>query len=184
MYCSDYTAIENYKEAVKSTEFYEIHHRLEDLGFSKKDLIYLGLYYNVPPDELIYMSKSAHMSHHNKGDKNPFKKVSYLYRGENSPTYGKKWVEKDGEKKFIDESKLNSYLSKGYKNGFTWTGNSRKGTNNPQYGKSDIEAAYYWKYISKGEIPPAVLKSMESKYDWTPSCYPLVRDKNFKLIDY
>lgn len=183
--CSeDISLIENYQEAVSSPELWVAHHRLEDLGFSKENLIYLGLYYGVPANELIFMTNSEHMSHHNKGDKNPFKKVSHLYRGENNPCYGKKWIEKDGKRLYVDESEINDYRSKGYTLGYTYSGPSRQGKNNSQYGKTDIESAYYWKYITRQEVPPKVWKTMESKWNWTPSCYPIVRDKNFKLTDF
>lgn len=167
-YCKNLAAIENYQKAVESEEFYEIHHRLEDLGFSKKDLIYLGLYYNVPPEELVFMSKSEHMSHHNKGDKNPYNKVSHLYKGENNPAYGRTWVYKGDERLYIDKNELNTYLSKGYIHGLKANFNDRSGANNNQFGKTGIDSAYYLHYMVKGEIPPAVLKSMESKWNWRP----------------
>lgn len=182
--CSeDISLIENYQEAVSSPELWVVHHRLEDLGFSKENLIYLGLYYGVPANELIFMTNSEHMSQHNKGDRNPFH-GNHSFSGENNPCYGKKWIEKDGKRLYVDESEINDYRSKGYTLGYTYTGKSRAGKANNQYGKTDFEAAYYWKYITRQEVPPKVWKTMESKWNWTPSCYPIVRDKNFKLTDY
>lgn len=72
IYCNgSLQSVENYDIAKKDAEKWVIHHRLEDLGFSKKDLIYLGLYYGVPANELIFMPNSEHTRHHNKGEKNP-----------------------------------------------------------------------------------------------------------------
>lgn len=183
--CSeDISLIENYQEAISSQEKWEVHHRLEDLGFSKKDLIYLSLYYKVPADELVFMSKSAHLSHHNSGEKNPYRKVAHNYRGEKNSVYNKVCVEKDGTREYIPKEDVESYLADGYTRGYTYTGKSRKGKNNNQYGKKDIEASCYWRYLYKGEIPPSVLKAMKAVWSWTPSCYPFVKDKNFKLTDY
>ena len=76
--CKDFQDIENYEEAVKSTEQYDLHHRKEierlDDGTvvlrSMKDLKYFDLYYHRPAEELIFLSHSEHMSIHNKGKKN------------------------------------------------------------------------------------------------------------------
>lgn len=64
-YCKDYTQIENYSEAVKSTLRYDLHHRLEiDEMQSVSDLKFLHLYYNRPPEELIFLEHGEHISLH------------------------------------------------------------------------------------------------------------------------
>ena len=76
--CKDFRDIENYEEAVKSPEQYDLHHRKEietlDDGTvvlrSMKDLKDLDLYYHRPAEELIFLSHSEHMSMHHKGKKN------------------------------------------------------------------------------------------------------------------
>ena len=71
-YCKDYTNIENYQKA-KADNFkgWECHHRLEthtsdgerrEVDISRKELIALGMYYNRPAEELIFLRKGEHTS--------------------------------------------------------------------------------------------------------------------------
>ena len=70
-YCKEYTKIENYDKALANNfEDWECHHKLEvhsDYKNTYKDLIMMNLYYNRPPEELIFMPKSEHKSLHHKG---------------------------------------------------------------------------------------------------------------------
>lgn len=75
-YCKDYTEIENYELAIESDELYECHHRLEThssdgekrpVNISRKELIALGMYYDRPPEELIFLKCFDHNSLHHKG---------------------------------------------------------------------------------------------------------------------
>lgn len=69
-FCSeDISFIENYEKAISSKEIYDIHHRKEDEGYSKKYLIDNGLYYNRPACELIFLTHAEHASRHHKGRK-------------------------------------------------------------------------------------------------------------------
>lgn len=73
-YCSNYELIENYQEAINSPEVYDCHHKNEiDMNLSRKELIDRGLYYNRPPEELIFMTRGDHIGLHNtiskKGNK-------------------------------------------------------------------------------------------------------------------
>ena len=72
-FCKDYTKIENYEIAVNSPEIYACHHRLEThtsdgerrlVDISKQELITLGMYYNRPPEELVFMQRDKHTSLH------------------------------------------------------------------------------------------------------------------------
>lgn len=73
-YCSeDISLIENYDLAILSNEIYDIHHRLEthdkngnllNKSLSAKKLIQMGLYYNRPAEELIFLSHSEHQKLH------------------------------------------------------------------------------------------------------------------------
>lgn len=72
-YCSEPLCnIENYEEAVNSPLKYVIHHRKEDEGYSVKELREMNLYWHRPASELIFMERSAHITHHNTGNNNPF----------------------------------------------------------------------------------------------------------------
>src|SRR5574344_74762 len=99
-YCTDYKNIENYEEAVKSPLKYDLHHRREiSENKSKKDLIAENLYYNRPPEELIFLEHGEHIRLHKEGDKNPMfgkhpsaetrQKISEAMKGEKSYMYGK-----------------------------------------------------------------------------------------------
>ena len=77
-FCKDYTKIENYEIAVNSLEIYACHHRLEThtsdgerrlVDISKQELITLGMYYNRPPEELVFMQRDKHTSLHCKNKK-------------------------------------------------------------------------------------------------------------------
>lgn len=76
-FCSeDISLIENYNEAVSSPEHYICHHRLGiTLNKSAEQLNELGLYYNRPASELIFLTISEHRTVHNyikdnNGEKN------------------------------------------------------------------------------------------------------------------
>lgn len=105
-YCSEYTQIENYAEAVKSPLKYDLHHRLEiSENKSRKDLIDENLYYDRPATELIFLSHVEHSRLHNanmseetklkisKSNKNPSvetrQKMSVANKGEKNPMFGK-----------------------------------------------------------------------------------------------
>lgn len=104
-YCSNFQDIENYEEAVQSTERYDLHHRKEvetlDDGSvvlrSMKELKELGLYFHRSAEELIFLKHTEHMSLHNKGKKRSAETRSKISKGmkgkfigDKSPLYGKK----------------------------------------------------------------------------------------------
>ena len=96
--CKTYWLIENYQEAVNDyTELWVIHHRREvQDGFCiwrAEELVRIGQYYNLEPNELIFMKKSEHSALHNKAI-DPKTKKPCCYRdvdrtGEKNPMYGK-----------------------------------------------------------------------------------------------
>ena len=69
-YCKDYENIENYQKAKKDNfKGWECHHRLEThnsdgerrlVDISHKELKALGMYYNRPASELIFLTTSEH----------------------------------------------------------------------------------------------------------------------------
>jgi hypothetical protein len=60
--CEDISLIENYNESINDeSQTWALHHKLEiELNKSKQELIDLGLYYNRPAAELIFLTKSEH----------------------------------------------------------------------------------------------------------------------------
>lgn len=78
LYCNgDISEIENYNLAMSDTNnVWECHHKLETHNFDgekrftdlkKQELIALDMYFNRPPEELIFLTKSEHRSLHHKG---------------------------------------------------------------------------------------------------------------------
>lgn len=67
-YCSDYTQIENYDEAILDEDnIWQCHHKLE-AWFTKQELIDMNRYYNVPPRELVLCkNQKEHKSYPHKG---------------------------------------------------------------------------------------------------------------------
>ena len=121
-FCKDYQRIENYDKA-KADNFkgWNCHHRRE-AELPRKELIALGMYYNRPSDELVFLKISEHTSLHMKGNKynsgkhlsaEHKRKISEATKGKNNPMYGKK--HRDDTKKKMSEK--------------------QKGENNQAYGK-------------------------------------------------
>ena len=90
-YCTDYTKIENYEEALHSPLKYDLHHRLEiDEMQSASDLKFLHLYYHRPPEELIFLEHGEHIRLHNlNSSEETRQKISDAKKGENNPNFGK-----------------------------------------------------------------------------------------------
>lgn len=75
--CNDVSLIENYEKAISDTENkWVIHHRLEThnsngerrlVDLSEQELIALGIYYNRPAEELIFLTKYEHDCLHSVG---------------------------------------------------------------------------------------------------------------------
>jgi hypothetical protein len=129
--CEDISLIENYKEAIKSDEMWDCHHRLEiqdNKYISVKELKDSNRYYNVEAKYLIFLSENEHRSLHAK-----------LCVGEKNSMYGKHQT-KEAKQKI-------SKGCKGEKNGMYDV--HRYGKDNPMYGKS--KKLYMWK-LPTGEI--------------------------------
>ena len=100
-YCKEPEKIENYERAKKDGFVgWECHHRLEThtsdgerrvVDITAAELIALGMYYNRPASELIFLTESEHKSlrkgkHHSDETR---KKISEAMKGEKNPNYGK-----------------------------------------------------------------------------------------------
>ena len=112
-YCKDYQNIENY-EAAKKDDFvgWHCHHR-KGVDIPKEELIALGLYYNRPASELIFLTSREHSRLHNKGKKMSeefCRKNSESHKGENNPFYGKHHSEE--AKKKMMEARKGKHLGK------------------------------------------------------------------------
>lgn len=107
-YCKDFEKIENYEKAVNDeSQMWECHHKAE-ICYSRKELIERGDYYNVPPCNLIFLTKAEHVKLHKTGKPSPFKenhhseetkrKQSETHKGEKNPMYGKSFSEEHKRK--------------------------------------------------------------------------------------
>ena len=78
-YCKEPEKIENYEKAKKDNfKGWNCHHRLQtwnsdgkrrDVDITASELKALGMYYNRPASELIFLTESEHSSLHKKGKK-------------------------------------------------------------------------------------------------------------------
>ena len=135
-YCKNYQDIENY-EAAKKDDFigWHCHHRLEthmpdgerrefDIGY--KELITLGLYYNRPAEELIFLTTREHnafkkgKSPWNKGKKmsgkspwNKGKKMSEEFCRKNSESHKGKRLTAESKKKIGEANKGVHFFNNG-----------------------------------------------------------------------
>lgn len=112
MYCTEPEKIENFEKALADNfKGWVVHHRLQTwtsdgerrlVDITPAELKALDMYYNRPPEELIYLRKGEHNSLHKKGNTNTLgkrhseeskKKMSLakkgMYIGEKNPFYGK-----------------------------------------------------------------------------------------------
>ena len=145
-YCKDYQDIENY-EVAKKDDFigWHCHHRLEthmpdgerrevDIGY--KELITLGLYYNRPAEELIFLTRREHGILHNKGKQawNKGKKMSEEFCRKNSESHKGKHASDETRRKM-------SAMRKGEKHPMYGKQGYWKGKTGPNKGKRHTEDA-------------------------------------------
>jgi len=88
--CKEYKQVENYEAAIADKEeLWVLHHRkLEPSRVTKKDLIERNEFYDVAPEELIFLTRSEHMRVSNEGktyDKSVKDKISQTKVGKKRP---------------------------------------------------------------------------------------------------
>lgn len=66
--CEPIESIQGFKAASESSEKYHIHHKFEEMGLSIVDLKELGMYYNRPACELVFMNGREHIRMHSTRD--------------------------------------------------------------------------------------------------------------------
>lgn len=147
LYCIDPENIENYEKA-KADNFkgWHCHHRLEThnsdgerrlVDISHKELKALGMYYNRPVDELIFLTSREHYSLHNKGESNPMygkhlseetkKKISEAHKNISEETRKKMSEAKKGKRVSEETRNKMSEAKKGNTNtkGMHWYNNGK-----------------------------------------------------------
>ena len=66
-YCKDYENIENYEDAKKDNFVGWCCHHRKGVDIPTEKLIALGIYYDRPAEELIFLTRSEHVALHKKG---------------------------------------------------------------------------------------------------------------------
>lgn len=113
-FCKTPELIENYNKAiVDTTQVWDCHHRLEThnsdgerrlVDITKKELIILGMYFDRPVNELIFLTKADHTMLHKKGKKrgpqseDHKRKNSEARRGKSHSNKGQHWKLIDGKR--------------------------------------------------------------------------------------
>lgn len=98
-YCRE--SIENikgYREAVESEGRYECHH-LNELTFTRDELIKMNMYYRRPASELVILKASEHNAWHNKWNGSPMSGVT----GEKHPCFGRTFNHTEDTKRKLSE---------------------------------------------------------------------------------
>jgi hypothetical protein len=93
--CESLENVENYFEAVNSSEVWVCHHRNGE-KMSAKELVDKGLYFNRPAAELLFMRLTDHLSLHHKGktvSTETRRKSSQSHKGQNAWNKGKTLTE-------------------------------------------------------------------------------------------
>lgn len=150
--CSNYEQVENYKKAVADKENkWHMHHRREtDEMKSMQQLIDEGKYFDVEPEELIFLIMVEHMKLHNTG-----KIVSEEARKKMSEAANRRPpISEETRKKFIEirSGENNGMFGKKHseeaRNKMSERAKQRIGENHNRYGKG----GWHWWNNCKVEI--------------------------------
>ena len=140
--------IENYDKAIADkTQVWTCHHRLEThnsdgerrlVDLTIEELIALGMYYDRPAEELIFMTTIEHAVLHNKGERNPM--------------YGKHWKLSEEHKRKIGKALSKKVLCIETDQVFESTRDAERktGINNISmacHGKYKTAGGYHWKFV-------------------------------------
>lgn len=130
----DESLIENYEKAIADeTQTWVCHHRreLEPIKKTIEDLIAEGLYWNRPPEELIFLTNSDHCKLHSTGKNNPmfgkssWEKCNDKERKERATKYSNSMKGKNKGKRMFTNGVVNRFcLPKDKPEGF-WLGCTR-----------------------------------------------------------
>lgn len=125
MYCrEDLSLIENYDKAINdNTQIWRCHHRLEiqdneKIIYTSKQLQDMGLYYNRPASELIFLTLSEHNYLHAKyTSKEKRNKFTSSMRGKSPTAEHRKHLSEalKGRKQTEEQRRINSECHKGLK---------------------------------------------------------------------
>lgn len=147
--CRTPELIENYDKAITDkNNIWVCHHRQElvitgaDVDRTRQELIDLGMYFDVDPSELIFLTRSEHMSLHSLGNQ-------YCKGKHHSEESKKKTSESMKGKKWSEESRIRfSESLKGEKN--HWFGKKHSNETKEKMSESmkGLKKGKHWKLIN------------------------------------
>ena len=188
-FCKSPENIENYEKA-KADNFkgWDCHHRLEthnsdgkrrDVDISVEELISIGMYFDRPAYELVFLPSSEHISLHKKGKtyfkgkhhtEEAKKKISEAQKGENNSMHGKSPWNK-GKKMSEEYCRKNSESHKGKPSpnkGKHLSAEIKNKISDTLKGKPNATKGRHWynngiKNIMSKECPPGFMPGMLNK---------------------
>ena len=149
-FCRHPELIENYELAIAdNTQIWECHHRLEthnsdgerrSVEITEEELKALGMYFDRPPEELIFLNGFEHNSLHNKG-----KKKSKEHRQKIGNSLKGKFINREDESKpvlCVETGKVFQSISEAYRQ----TGANRVNISKVLSGKRKTAGGFHWQY--------------------------------------
>lgn len=136
LYCKDYEDIENYDKA-KADNFkgWHCHHRLQTwtsdgerrlVDISAAELKALGMYYNRPAEELIFLTTKEHRQLHTKGKQGYWKGKTFSQEHKNKiseASIGKHLSEETRKK--MSDAKKGKHIGNTNTKGMHWYNNGK-----------------------------------------------------------
>lgn len=186
-FCYELNKVENY-ELAKSENFvdWSLHHRLEThfsngdprpkkCNLTVKELKALGMYYNRPADELLFMRKSDHMRLHALASNNFKPQFGNQYKKGYHPSVETRARISETSKAVVHTQDWNKKVGESQKK--YWDNLSSEEKN--KRSKTDSEAQKKW----WAEHPEARVMSEEHKRKISEACKGRCKGKHWKLID-
>lgn len=168
----DISLIENYEKAINDdTQTWHCHHRKEtDNGYSRDDLKEMGLYYNRPASELIFLTAKEHFNlHFEHASPETHKRRSDAQKG-NKYCVGR--VLSEETKRKISEARKGTHFTMS-EEARKKISESKKGSKNPMFGKN-----------AEDFMTPEAIKAKREKLSRAASINNRKRKKNTVRIKY
>lgn len=175
-YCSSIEQVENYELALKDDfKGWNCHHRLEThnsdgkrrlADISMKELIALGMYYDRPPKELIFLTELEHKHLHNVGKPSNRKGKHHSEEARKKMSESRKGNQNNKGKHHSDETKRKiSEANKGKHH----SEESKKKMSEAQKGKhwyNNSEVSVQAKECPEGFVKGRICKLVDGKQVW------------------
>lgn len=187
LYCVDITKVENYDKAIAdNTQTWHCHHRNESY-YTSDDLIRLGLYYNCPPCELIFVTAKEHCKMKHIGNKGAAgrklseetkRKLSEAHKGKHLSEETRQKMSKihKGKKRkpFSEESKRK--MSESHKGKYVGKNSPSFGKHHSDEAKRKMSESHKGKHLSEEHKNAIKLAHKDIKHDFC-------KNMTWKVID-